>query len=817
MPARCARFTLLMAMLAAVASMAVAQDPPVAPDGPTRLQLIEARDLPLGDLLRMLTVETGVNITPSAAAAQIPVSVYLRDVTLQDVLEALADAYRLTWRRESDGRLRITTREEAQAELQPLPPTPLPSLVVTVTQLNGQARLDVSATDTTVGELLRRIGDAGATNVVMSPDAAAARASVQLHSVTVVEAIDAVCAAASVRYERSPDSGIVRVFSAGAAGREPVVRATGDGEDLRLTIQVQHANLRDILPRIAAASGLNIVPSPSAGDTAVTLYVQDVRPMDALDALARAHSLWLRRDDTTGIVRVHTVAEYRRDVAEFREDRTRVFTLTFGNALEVAAQVGSLYGDRIVMAIGGDEDAEVVSDLQRRLQRFDMFDGRSQGFGSGGSGGGSGGGAGSIGTRNTPTQRNSRTDARTATPNRVIAPQRVQDLTADEIDALEAGEGADPSVVARLLTRYRSNAFLTVSQKQNRILVRTGDEQLLRQLDDLIRQLDVPTPLLLLEVKVLSIDLADNFNSAFDWQSASGEFGGQFSSGDIAAASGSSLAPGGSGQIGGALLAQFVGDAFRARLQLLESRNRVTALATPVLLTANREVSRLFIGSELPINRSFVGPQTVVGDNGGTTTTPGTTAIEFRPVGTTLLITPDISSDRTVTLRILQESSSIKSNGARVLVPTSTGFTEQFVDTVQTRTISGTMVAKDQHTVAIGGLIEEEILQTRESVPILGEIPLIGLLFQRNVKRKTRTELIVLIRPVVLNTPAEAEAAGRAMMDELSVHPAAPYGRGTLRTFDRDDPPSSGERTRQLAGKFHYHSFGPAEYGDDQE
>ena len=49
---------------------------------------------------------------------------------------------------------------------------------------------------------------------------------------------------------------------------------------------------------------------------------------------------------------------------------------------------------------------------------------------------------------------------------------------------------------------------------------------------------------------------------------------------------------------------QFVNNNFRARMQLLENNNRVTTMATPLLLTANNEVSRLFVGSEVPVNRS---------------------------------------------------------------------------------------------------------------------------------------------------------------------------------------------------------------------
>src|SRR5262249_30491827 len=146
----------------------------------------------------------------------------------------------------------------------------------------------------------------------------------------------------------------------------------------------------------------------------------------------------------------------------------------------------------------------------------------------------------------------------------------------------------------------------------------------------------------------------------------------------------------------GPFLFQVVSDKFRFRMQLLESKNRVTALATPILLTANNEVSSIFVGREVPINRSFSGPQPLGNNLGGAQDCgAGSTAIEFVPIGTQLLITPNINADRTVTLRLLQSTSNIIKNGSDILVPTSTGFISETVDTVAQRSVTGTVVAKD--------------------------------------------------------------------------------------------------------------------------
>jgi len=306
---------------------------------------------------------------------------------------------------------------------------------------------------------------------------------------------------------------------------------------------------------------------------------------------------------------------------------------------------------------------------------------------------------------------------------------------------------------------------VTVARRQNKLIVRTGDDAALRQIRELVRRLDVPTPLLLLEVRVLSIDLLDGFSSFFEYQGAHQKVAGALTTGNILNPAPPALGPSGTGLREGDLIFQYVDAHFAARLQVLAQKNRIRTLATPVLLTANNEVSRLFIGREVPLNRTF-SPGQVLLTESGQTSIPGGSAIEFRPVGVTLLFTPTINADRTVTLRIVQESSDVNSTST-VLVPTATGFTPQPVNVVSSQVVSGTVVAKSELAVAFGGLIEAGTAREDEQVPLLGDIPLLGLLFKRRVDRDTRREIVVVVRPYVLSTPAESEAVSHRLMEKL--------------------------------------------------
>ena len=607
---------------------------------------------------------------------------------------------------------------------------------------------------------------------------------------------------------------------------------TGGGAKARIQLlELRDVEVQTAADLIAAETGLNIVPSTEAGAVRVSLTLRGVTARQALDALCQASDLWVSEDKDSGILRIRTTDEYRRDVRSFRSDRIETFTLLYPNAVDVALAIQSLFGSRVVLGFG-QSPFQVTQELQQRFQRFDVVDQRSQGLGQfngggnngfnqganglGGFGGAGLGGAGGFGGQGFGRRQGFGGRGGQAGSTREdrgidLGRGRVEGLSAEQIDAIERAEreGGKSAVLERLLDR--TTIHVSVIERLNKVVVRSGDERVMEQIRALIRRLDVPTPSVLLEVKVLAIDLRDDFNSVFDYQFSDGSSSSAgFTTGDVLppgsdAVAGDalrrtlSLTPGGTGLQNGNVIYQFVSSHFRARVQLLENKNRVTVLATPVLLTANNEVSRLFVGEERPLNRSFTGPQFVNNVLGNGQTAAGSTGIEFRPIGTTLLITPNINADRTVTLRILQETSAISPNPARILVPTNTGFTPQDVDIVQTRTVSGTVVAKDGLTVALGGLIDESVSDRRAEVPWLGRIPVLGFFFRRETRERTRQEVVVLIRPFVLNTPAEGPERTRKLLEELSIHPSAPNPTGALGTFQPDEvlrpaPPKTGLR-----------------------
>lgn len=636
-------------------------------------------------------------------------------------------------------------------------------------------------------------------------------------------------------------------------------------------IEFHEIPLNEAAKILSDQSDLKIVPSAEAAATVVSLYLRNVDALTALDALTKAHGLYYRQDRTTGIIRINTAEEYQADLGSFREEKTEVFTLLYPNPVDVAFAIQGLYGTRVQMNFGGmmAGDSMTAQDLQQRFSRFSLLSSFNQlanttggnsafggtgtgtgsglgtgvggfggaiggggfggggfgtgGFGAGGLGTGLGGVLGGFGALNQQANQVGQQAAQVAQP--------LDDLTAEQIQQLiQAQDGASPesrAAIDQLLRSREARIYVTVIRRNNQLVIRTGDEATLERIRALIRELDVPTPLVLLEVKVMSLELGDQFTSVFDYQfSDGGALAGEFTAGNILAPANNLLAPAARPYApleitnsGGAtpgssqdMTFQVVSEHFRARLQLLENNNRITNLATPLLLTANNEVSQIFIGQQIPLVVGYSQGGAAVGV-GGTTAVQPSPQTQLTNVGQGLLITPNINADRTVTLRISQQTSTTTANGATIPIVDSDGQIQNLaIDVLDTRVINGTVVAKDGLAVAIGGLISEQLTDARAEVPVVGKLPVVGYFFRRQQTNRTRTELVVLIRPYVFNTPTESAMLSQELLGDLSIHPNSPDGVGTLNSFVAPEVLRASPPETKMQQIFRFHSLYPKTY-----
>ncbi|MEW5975199.1 MAG: type II secretion system secretin GspD [Acidobacteriota bacterium] len=201
-------------------------------------------------------------------------------------------------------------------------------------------------------------------------------------------------------------------------------------------------------------------------------------------------------------------------------------------------------------------------------------------------------------------------------------------------------------------------------------------------------------------------------------------------------------------------------------LNAQESRSRTRVLSSPTIIASDNQLARIQVGSEIPILTS----QGVVPGGTGSSGLFSNT-IQNRSTGIILTVTPRISASGWVTMKIEQEVSN-------PIAPTAGSGIQS--PSISIRSVGTQVTVKDGETIAIGGIIAENKLLSKNRVPLLGDIPGLGLLFGNTSSTNTRTELIAVITPRVIRdveTAVDVTDDFKAQLKHL---------KKDLRALDRD-------------------------------
>jgi len=190
-----------------------------------------------------------------------------------------------------------------------------------------------------------------------------------------------------------------------------------------------------------------------------------------------------------------------------------------------------------------------------------------------------------------------------------------------------------------------------------------------------------------------------------------------------------------------------------AFLNASENRNRVRTLSAPSVLVKDNMVADFQVGAEVPIpTSSAVAAGVQAGGNSVFTQT-----IAFRNTGVIMRVRPQINEGGSLTLEVSQEVSQAGANNTSAIAAPVIGKSS----------VNSTIVVQDNETIAIGGFIHENKDLTRSRLPLLGRIPVAGVLFGSTNNSSSRSELIVLITPHVVRTREEAESATEELKARL--------------------------------------------------
>jgi type IV pilus assembly protein PilQ len=272
---------------------------------------------------------------------------------------------------------------------------------------------------------------------------------------------------------------------------------------------------------------------------------------------------------------------------------------------------------------------------------------------------------------------------------------------------------------------------LGIDERLNTLVVK-DTHQYLEGIEEAIEQLDQKAPQVLIEVLIVNVKLTDELKMGVDWTIVGSKTATENITFTQDFDATTQLNPYGS-------LSFFVieGDwSFQGLLDFVKSQEDVTVLANPKVLVLSNQTATIESVEEIPYQQLS---QTEGGGNIGTT--------EFRDAGVKLEVTPQITEDGYIVMHILPEQS------AQVGTYTINGTDTPIIETRKTET---SLRVKDGQTVIIGGLRKKEPSRKVSRVPLLGDIPLLGRLFQKVHVKDVDSELGVFITPHIYREEAPA-------------------------------------------------------------
>lgn len=307
-------------------------------------------------------------------------------------------------------------------------------------------------------------------------------------------------------------------------------------------------------------------------------------------------------------------------------------------------------------------------------------------------------------------------------------------------------------------------------------LVITAPPALLKSMQDVIRRLDVRQAQVQVEAIIVEVSAKKMAELGVQWGIIGGrgdnkgivggtnfpnanpgliQLGGMISKGF------SDAATAGMTSVAGLIAGGTNGDDFIALLRALNGDASNNVLSTPTVVTLDNEEAEIMVGSKISVTTGQT--NTIAGGNPFTT-------INRENVGLTLKVKPQISEGDVVRMEIMQEVSEVAA--------TRDSLGNRDTDN---RTIKTSVLVDDQQILVLGGLIRNGRVQNNESIPLLGDLPLIGALFRAESSSDEKRNLMVFLRPTILRTREEGIQLTHEKYNTMRHYQlSAPKGRGPV-------------------------------------
>ncbi len=314
-----------------------------------------------------------------------------------------------------------------------------------------------------------------------------------------------------------------------------------------------------------------------------------------------------------------------------------------------------------------------------------------------------------------------------------------------------------------------------VADKATNSLVITANKADYAVLEEVIKKLDIPRRMVYLEALIMEVNAEKDFAVGVEWVGGSkysffgddaGLIYGGYRSGDssnLPNPTSPSLPKGFSMgvfsepiDINGQLF-----PSLGAILTAYKQDDDVHIISTPQILTTDNEEAEIKVGENVPYITS----------KNENTSGQDYTNYEYKDVGVTLKITPQINQENVVRLQVYVEVIKLKDVASQ---------TENTPTTFK-RTAQTTVIVQDNNTLVLGGIIGDDVQDTVNKIPLLGDIPFLGWLFKTQSQSVDRVNLYIFLTPRIIRNPGEAFAVTEEKRDHANYHHETGWEKDTFK------------------------------------
>ncbi|QQD22842.1 type II secretion system protein GspD [Oceanospirillaceae bacterium ASx5O] len=287
----------------------------------------------------------------------------------------------------------------------------------------------------------------------------------------------------------------------------------------------------------------------------------------------------------------------------------------------------------------------------------------------------------------------------------------------------------------------KGKAGIHADEELNALVVR-AEPSLMKEIEELVSALDVRRAQVLIESAIVEVtgDISDALG--FQWFSGDldqpvggtsfsnagpslSSIAGSIVSGNPSAALGSGLTLGGYSESNGQ-------PEFGLIMQALSTNTNTNLLSTPSIMTLDNQEAEIIVGQNVPF---------LTGSTASSTNTNPFTTIQRQDVGITLKVKPHIHDGTAIRLEVEAKAESV----AQTTVAGSADLI------TNKRSLKTMILADNEETIVLGGLIRDDMREVESKVPLLGDIPLLGWLFKSKSVTQVKSNLMVFLRPTIVN------------------------------------------------------------------